>query len=98
VNGGLLEENLALVKKMDARFHRMTVKGAEASFALGKALFEIKMKRDQGIFWKDFVKGNFPFSVASANNHIRLYERFKDRPGGLAGKSAAEALREARRE
>jgi hypothetical protein len=65
-------------------------KGAEASFCIGKALFEIKMSRDQGIFWKDFVKDNFEFSVTAANNHIRLFLRFKDTPDAVKDKTIKE--------
>jgi hypothetical protein len=94
MNGAIIERDLALIRLL-------TAKSALASFAIGKALSEIQMKRDQSVFWKDYVRGNLPFSVHTANAHIRLYEAYKDRPELLEGLGAAEALRrakEARRE
>jgi hypothetical protein len=65
-------------------------KGAETSFHIGEALFKIKMRRDQGVFWKDFVRDNFESSPATANCHIRMYERFNDRPQLIRDKTIAE--------
>jgi hypothetical protein len=57
---------------------------------IGQALLQIKLRRDQGIKWKDFVKDNFSFSVSTADRHIRTYEQFKDNPKEIKNKIMAE--------
>jgi hypothetical protein len=88
--GELTKENFGLINKMNALFCKAMAKGAELSFHIGEALFEIKRRRDQRIFWKDFVRDNFEFSLAAANCHIRMYERFKDCPQLVRDKTIAE--------
>ncbi|MDR1073243.1 MAG: hypothetical protein LBL45_06170 [Treponema sp.] len=88
--GDLTKENFGAINKMNALFCKTMAKGAEMSFAIGGALFEIKMRRNQSIFWKDFVRDNFDFSLAAANSHIRMYERFTDCPGAVRDKTIAE--------
>jgi hypothetical protein len=101
MSGAILKENLALINANLTAPSGLTAKDASASFAIGKALCEIRMNRDQGVFWKDYVAENIPFSLAAANAHMRLYKAYKDRPETLEGMSAAEARRrvkESRRE
>jgi hypothetical protein len=86
----LTKEYFNRVDKAHDQFCKTMATGAEMSFLIGKALFQIKMKRDQGIFWKDFVRDNFKFSLWTADSHIRMYERFKDDPESVRGKTIAE--------
>jgi hypothetical protein len=88
--GALSKENFTLINRTHNRFCKTMAKGAEMSFLIGRALFEIKMNRDQGIFRKDFVRDNFDFSVRAADNHIRMYERFKDNPDAIKDKTIGE--------
>jgi hypothetical protein len=71
----------------------LRIRDAESALQIGEEVYNAKMGRDQGVFWKDFVKENFPFSVATANRYIRVYEAFKDRPEALRGETVADALR-----
>jgi hypothetical protein len=96
MSGAILKENLALINANLTAPSGLTAKDASASFAIGEALFKIYMNRDQGVFWKDYVADCLPFSLATANAHMRLYEAYKDRPEILEGMSAAEARRRAR--
>jgi hypothetical protein len=73
-----------------AKFFGVAAKSAEPAFQIGEKVYNAKMGRDQGIFWKDFVKENFDFSVATANRHIRTYERLKDDPAVIREKTMAE--------
>jgi hypothetical protein len=48
---------------MNKELFSLRIRDAAAAYALGEMIFNAKMSRDAAIFWKDFVRDNFDFSL-----------------------------------